>query len=82
MMFEEIMHLSGTGDPVAILMAASVVREDFPWLYELAMEVYKAVKSGNIERVERETDALDGYRKSWRGDLGLRNLESATGSFR
>lgn len=33
MMFEELMHMSGEpGDPVAILMAASLVRDDMPWL--------------------------------------------------
>jgi hypothetical protein len=55
MMFEELMHMSGEpGDPVAILMAASLVRDDVPWLYELAMEAYRAVKAGNIEAIERE----------------------------
>ena len=34
MMLEDLMHMSGApGDPVAILMAASIVREDMPWLY-------------------------------------------------
>lgn len=55
MMFEELMHMSGEpGDPVAILMAASMVRDDMPWLYELAMEVYRAVKAGNTQGLERE----------------------------
>ncbi|HLG17209.1 MAG TPA: toll/interleukin-1 receptor domain-containing protein [Blastocatellia bacterium] len=59
MMFEELMHMSGDpGDPVGILMAASVVREDAPWLYELAMEVYRAVKSGDTEAIEREMKRL------------------------
>jgi hypothetical protein len=55
MMFEQIMHMSEEpGDPVAILVAASIVRDDMPWLYELAMEVYRAVKEGNLETIERE----------------------------
>lgn len=59
MMLEEMMHMSGDpGDPVAILMAASFVREDAPWLYELAMEVYRAVKSGGAEAIEREVTRL------------------------
>lgn len=59
MMFEELMHISGEpGDPVAILMAASIVRDDMPWLYELAMEVYRAVKAGNAESIEREMGRL------------------------
>jgi hypothetical protein len=59
MMFEELMHMSGEpGDPVAILMAASVVRDDMPWLYELAMEVYRAAKTGKAEAIERELQRL------------------------
>lgn len=59
MMFEELMHMSGEpGDPVAILMAASVVRDDMPWLYELAMEVYRAVKAEDSEAIEREMKRL------------------------
>ena len=46
------------GDPVAILMAASMVRDDAPWLYELAMEVYRAVKSGDPEAIEKEMGRL------------------------
>lgn len=59
MMFEELMHMSGEpGDPVGILMAASLVRDELPWLYELAMEVYRAVKEGNAEAIEREIKRL------------------------
>lgn len=53
------MHMHGEpGDPVAIFMMASLVRDDMPWLYELAMEVYRAVKAGNIEAIEREMQRL------------------------
>lgn len=59
MMLDELMHMSGEpGDPVAILMAASVVRDDMPWLYELVMEVYRAVKAENNEAIEREMKRL------------------------
>ncbi len=59
MMLDEILHMSGTsGDPVGILMAASIIRDDAPWLYELAMEVYRAAKSGDQELIERETNRL------------------------
>ena len=62
MMFEELMHMSGEpGDPVAILMVASMVRDDMPWLYELAMEVYRAVKSENNEAIEREMKRLSRF---------------------
>lgn len=59
MMFEEAMRMSGEpGDPVAILMAASLARDEMPWLYELAMEVYRAVKAGEAEIIEREMKRL------------------------
>lgn len=36
-----------SGDPIGILMIASVFQEDFPWLYELGREAYRAVRSHN-----------------------------------
>ena len=55
MMLEELVHGAfDPGDPVAILLAASLVRDDIPWLYELAMEVYRAVKAGDRGGIERE----------------------------
>lgn len=76
MMFEEMMHMSGEpGDPVVILMAASLMRDDAPWLYELAMEVYRAVKSGDPECIEREMKRLRRFsetmiRGPWMMDFG------------
>jgi hypothetical protein len=62
MMIDELLHMSGyPGDPVGILMAASIVRDDVPWLYELAMEVYRAVKSGDRETIERELARLERF---------------------
>jgi len=81
MMLEELMHLAGDpGDPVAILMAASMVREDMPWLYELSMEVYKAAKSGNPESIHREINRLHRFsdvmlRGPFAEDLGYGNKD-------
>jgi len=62
MMLEEILHMSGDPtDPVGILMAASFIREDAPWLYELAMEVYRAVKSEDVAAIEREMKRLQRF---------------------
>lgn len=67
MMLEELMHMSGEpGDPVAILMAASIVRDEMPWLYELAMEVYRAAKTGSVEEIERELRRLRRFSKMMR----------------
>jgi hypothetical protein len=48
MMLMDMMHMGrgGPGDPIRLLMVASFFREDMPWLYELAMEVYRATKAG------------------------------------
>jgi hypothetical protein len=54
MMFEEMMDISGeAGDPIGILLAASMVREDMPWFYEIALEAYHAIKAGDTEAAER-----------------------------
>jgi hypothetical protein len=59
MMLDEFLHMSGDpGDPVGILMAASLIRDDAPWIYELAMEVYRAAKSGNAAAIDREMKRL------------------------
>ncbi|HEV7488126.1 MAG TPA: toll/interleukin-1 receptor domain-containing protein [Thermoanaerobaculia bacterium] len=62
MMLEELLHMAGEpGDPVGILMAASMVRDDAPWLYELVMEVYRAVKSGDREAILNEMHRLERF---------------------
>jgi hypothetical protein len=59
MMLEEMMHLGGeSADPVGILMAASLFRDDAPWLYEMTMEVYRAVKSGHPAAIKAEIARL------------------------
>jgi hypothetical protein len=59
MMFEEISHMGGEpGDPIGILMGASLVRDELPWLYELCLDAYRAVKAGDLESIEREASRL------------------------
>ena len=60
-MLDEMMHMAGPGDPVGILLAASIIRDDAPWLYELAMEAYRAAKSGTPAQVKREMLRLEGF---------------------
>lgn len=68
MMFEELLHVSGNaGDPLAILMAGSLVREDAPWLYELASEAYRAAKSGDATAIKAELKRVEGF-----AEMGLR----------
>jgi hypothetical protein len=44
-------------DPVQILILASSFRDDAPWFYELAVELYKAIRSGN------RIDIADSHRR-------------------
>ncbi len=48
MMVDEMVHMiSRRSDyPIGILIIASFVREDFPWLYEIGVEAYRAARSG------------------------------------
>lgn len=59
MMLEEMMHMSSDpDDPIGILVAASVVRDEMPWFYEIALETYRAIKSGDAQAVEQEIRRL------------------------
>ncbi len=61
-MLEDMLHAVGEpGDPVVILMAASMIRDEVPWLYELAMEVYRAAKSENPAAIKREAVRLQRF---------------------
>jgi hypothetical protein len=57
MMIDEMVHRVGRGpaDPIGILLLASLFREDFPWLYELGMEAYRAARAGKLREVESAT---------------------------
>jgi TIR domain len=48
-------------DPIGILILASLVREDFPWIYELGLEAYRVAKRGNPESTRL---ALEVFRDS------------------
>lgn len=54
MMFEEIMDMFGPeAEPVSILVFASLIRDDVPWLYEIAMESYRAITLGTQKAVDQ-----------------------------
>lgn len=67
MMFEEMAHMiSEEGDdPVSLLMFGGLLRDDFPWLYEIIIEAYREVRAGDglaaeraIERLRRVTKVM------------------------
>ena len=41
------------GDPIALLLMASVFRDEAPWLYELGVEAYRAARAGPPEDAQR-----------------------------
>jgi hypothetical protein len=41
----------GPGDPMSLLMLLGFMREDFPWLYEIGIEAYRAAKAGQIDEL-------------------------------
>ena len=40
-------------DPIQILFVISLIRDDIPWLYELGLEAYRAIKAGDIKEAKR-----------------------------
>lgn len=47
-MFMEIFHSiqENSSDPIQILLVSSLIRDDIPWIYELAQEMYRASRNG------------------------------------
>ena len=54
MMLMDIMHFleRDREDPVGILVVSSIFRDEIPWLYDIGIETYRAVKSGDAKRTE------------------------------
>jgi len=63
MMVEELAHMVGArpGDPVRLLILASLVREEMPWLYELGLDAYRSRTTGSPEEAEL---ALQRFRRA------------------
>jgi TIR domain len=51
MMVHELTQTIGSkrGDPIALLIIASMFREEAPWMYELGIEAYRMAKDGTSE---------------------------------
>jgi hypothetical protein len=65
MMLHEMADMTGAkpGDPLLLLMFASLFRDELPWLYELASEAYRAARSGNQAEAR---NLLDRFRRASR----------------
>lgn len=51
----------GPGDPVGLLVLASAFRDELPWLYELALDAYRASRAGNSKAA---TEAVLMFRRA------------------
>lgn len=59
MMFDEMMHMEGPeSDPIGILIFASLIRDDAPWLYEISLEAYRALTYGTQKAIEQVRRSL------------------------
>jgi len=78
MMFEEMMMVGFEDgpDPIGILVKCSFFRDDMPWLYEVGLETYRAVMTGDERATER---ALERFRRvakmttrgPWMEEMGI-----------
>ena len=72
MMIEEMTHMIGRreGDPIGILIIASLVRDEFPWLYEIGLEAYHAAKGRNMDNARAALKTFrDASDATFRGPL-------------
>jgi hypothetical protein len=53
-LIDDLLHVSKIrkGDPLRYVIMSSFMREDFPWIYELGLEAYRASQSGNRKNAE------------------------------
>lgn len=61
MMLDEIFHVTQMEDMSASLpwlMVAGILRDEIPWLAEAALEIHRAVQSGNPEQIERASQNM------------------------
>lgn len=56
MMFHEMMHMMELSprDPIRFLLIASFIRDDFPWIYELGVDAYRAASTGKSDKAANE----------------------------
>jgi hypothetical protein len=58
MMVEEILHVSKVDDPTGLLVILGMLRDDFPWLYEIGLEAHRAIKGGNPTQIRKAGESF------------------------
>lgn len=56
MMMREMVHMMELGprDPIRLLLIASYIRDDFPWIYELGVDAYRTALIGKSDKTATE----------------------------
>jgi hypothetical protein len=57
-MIEEFFHMSKSDEPTFLLTIIGLLREDMPWLYELGLELYRAIQSGSVTQIKKAGEAF------------------------
>ena len=57
-MIEEFFHMSKSDEPIFLLSVIGLLREDMPWLYELGLELYRAIQSGSVTQIKKTGEAF------------------------
>lgn len=62
MMLDKLAHLAHRASPnsagLPVLMMFSTFRDDIPWVYELGLQLYRAIQTGNPLAIERARDTV------------------------
>ena len=58
MMVEEILHVSKIDDTTGLLVILGMLRDDFPWLYEIGLEAHRAIKGGSSAQIRKAGEAF------------------------
>jgi hypothetical protein len=59
MMMEELLHMSKEfDDPTGLLVLIGLFRDELPWLHEVGLEFYRAIKSGNRNQIQKTFETL------------------------
>ena len=58
-MIEEFLHVSRDfDDPTGLLFLIGILREELPWLHELGLEFYRAIKGGSKLQIQKAMKSL------------------------
>ena len=80
-MFEDMMHMVGADnptDPVGLLMLAGFLRDDFPWIYEVIIDVYREIRSGDAEAASMARHRLRRFMRGFRHGPMMEMFEPRT----